>query len=131
MTMTTTTMIALVLALSAAALRCFASFHLQGKVPRDATSTHRRAAGTELYRVEPTQKVMSTTTTTTAHAAATDVETFDFDANRELRELMVGGGRQLNGYESSMDYILSLSLCSRHVHDTDSHAESHISTSHM
>jgi hypothetical protein len=99
----TTMMIALVLVLSAAAVPC------------DATlSTHRRAAGTELYRVQPTQKVMPTTTTsTTAHAAGaavTDFETIDNDAKRALHELMVGGGRQLDGYESSsMEYILSLS----------------------
>jgi hypothetical protein len=67
---------------------------------------HRRAAGTELYRVQPTQKVMPTTTTT-VHAA-TDFETIDVDAKRALRELMVGG-RQLEE-ESSMEYILSLSL---------------------
>jgi hypothetical protein len=67
MTMNITMMIALALALSAAP-------------SVDAIRTHRRATGTELYRVQPTQKVMPVADASPMNAA--DFEKLDGDAKR-------------------------------------------------
>jgi hypothetical protein len=94
MTFTMIATTALVLALLAAVPSC------------EATTTHRRTTGTELYRVQPTQNVRSLVAATSS-SSKTDFDRFDDDAKRALRELMTFPvARHL---EVSMEY-LSLSF---------------------